>query len=323
MADEVSENLYRIEVPLPESPLRSLNAYVIKGRGRNLVIDTGLNRPECIEVLKAGLDRLDVRLAQTDVFVTHFHADHLGLAFLLHEQGATIYLNRPDAERISRFFDRNELELRARMNGFPEGEVRKAIDNHPAFRYGVVHDLPFRSLEDGDTVNVGPYHFSCLQTPGHSFGHQCLYDARKKVFISGDHILGDITPNIQCWHDGWNPLESYLANLNRVSTFEVDLVLPGHRSIFANFQGRIEELLAHHDTRDGEVLSILDGRSMTAYEVASRMTWDIVCDSWEQFPVSQKWFAVGEAIAHLVHLLGLAKVDKQATQDRILYSVTK
>jgi glyoxylase-like metal-dependent hydrolase (beta-lactamase superfamily II) len=323
MTEEVLENLYRIEVPLPDNPLKSLNAYVIKGGARTLVIDTGLNRPECIEAVTTGLSSLDVGLPTTDVFVTHFHADHLGLAFLLYEQGATIYLNQPDAERILGFFDRTQLELRARMNGFPEGEVRTAIDNHPAFRYGVRQDVPFHSLQDGDSLVLGSYHFSCLQTPGHSFGHQCLYDARQRLLISGDHILGDITPNIQCWHDGWNPLESYLANLDRVSALDVNLVLPGHRSIFSDFHGRIEELVAHHHARNLEVLSILNGSSMTAYEVASRMTWDIVCDSWEEFPISQKWFAVGEGLAHLVYLSGLAKVDRQVTQDRILYSVAK
>ncbi|MFC1814989.1 hypothetical protein ACFL0M_03390 [Thermodesulfobacteriota bacterium] len=38
---------------------------------------------------------------------------------------------------------------------------------------------------------------------------------------------------------------------------------------------------------------------MSAFEVASKMSWDINCDSWEVFPPAQKWFAVGEAIAHL------------------------
>jgi hypothetical protein len=34
------ESLYRIIVPLPNSPLKDLNSYVIKGEDRNLIIDT-------------------------------------------------------------------------------------------------------------------------------------------------------------------------------------------------------------------------------------------------------------------------------------------
>ena len=41
MIDEVMDGLYRIEVPLPNSPLKELNSYIIKGDDRNLIIDTG------------------------------------------------------------------------------------------------------------------------------------------------------------------------------------------------------------------------------------------------------------------------------------------
>ena len=86
------------------------------------------------------------------------------------------------------------------------------------------------------------------------------------------------------------------------------LVLPGHRSTFRDMRGRIEELIEHHERREEEVLLILEEGPKTAFEVASRMTWDIVCESFDLFPLSQKWFAAGEAIAHLTHLKGLSKV---------------
>ena len=38
---------------------------------------------------------------------------------------------------------------------------------------------------------------------------------------------------------------------------------------------------------------------MTAFGVAARMTWDLKCDDWNDFPVAQRWFATGEAISHL------------------------
>jgi hypothetical protein len=49
---------------------------------------------------------------------------------------------------------------------------------------------------------------------------------------------------------------------------------------------------------------------MTAYEVASRMTWDIKCNSWEEFPLAQKWFATGEAISHLRYLKEKKRIDR-------------
>ena len=41
---------------------------------------------------------------------------------------------------------------------------------------------------------------------------------------------------------------------------------------------------------------------MTAYETAGKMRWKIRAASWEEFPPSQKWFAVGECMAHLDYL---------------------
>ena len=55
--------------------------------------------------------------------------------------------------------------------------------------------------------------------------------------LAGDHILVDITPNIQCWSDVQNPLKHYLASLEKVAGLQVDLVLPGHRRLIADHLG--------------------------------------------------------------------------------------
>ena len=39
-------------------PLREINSYVLTSNDRNLIIDTGMNRPECRDVLETGLDEM-------------------------------------------------------------------------------------------------------------------------------------------------------------------------------------------------------------------------------------------------------------------------
>jgi glyoxylase-like metal-dependent hydrolase (beta-lactamase superfamily II) len=78
--EKILPDIYRIEVPLPKSPLKALNSYLVKGDGRYLLIDTGLNRKECKQALFSGLDELHVDLTKTDIFITHLHSDHMGLA---------------------------------------------------------------------------------------------------------------------------------------------------------------------------------------------------------------------------------------------------
>jgi len=102
---------------------------------------------------------------------------------------------------------------------------------------------------------------------------------------------------------------------------DVELVLPGHRTPFEDCRGRIEELKEHHRHRLDEVVGILAKRNATAYDVASKMTWDIVAKSWEDFPIVQKWFAVSEAAAHLFYLERRGKIGAEESNGRVLYSV--
>jgi hypothetical protein len=66
MIDEVMERLYRIKLPLPNSPLKELNSYVIKGDVRNLIIDTGFNCNVCFEAMQKELEDLDIDLSKYD-----------------------------------------------------------------------------------------------------------------------------------------------------------------------------------------------------------------------------------------------------------------
>jgi glyoxylase-like metal-dependent hydrolase (beta-lactamase superfamily II) len=319
MCQEIMPNLFRLKIPLPESPLKYLNSYVIRDSERSLIIDTGLNRRECLEAMQAGLRRLGIDLKKTDIFITHLHADHFGLVGKLATDASNVYFSRPEKELMESWEGFGAMIAYAGRNGFPENELRAALDKHPGAKYGSEWIPELKVLEDGDEIHAGDYHFTCVTTPGHTMGHICLYEPDKKLLVAGDHILIDITPNIQCWSDEQNPLKHYLASLDKVSRLQIDLVLPGHRRLIRNPQARIEELKIHHRRRLEEVLTILEAKSMTAFQVASRMTWDLRYDDWKDFPVAQKWFATGEAIAHLRYLEEAGRVRRETEGELTLF----
>jgi glyoxylase-like metal-dependent hydrolase (beta-lactamase superfamily II) len=317
MTEEILPGLYRIKIPLPESPLKYLNSYVIKSDRKNLIIDTGFNRKECFNAMKAGLGELNIDLLNCDFFITHLHADHFGLISRLAVNKSRIYFSRPDKELIESWEGFEPMIDYAGENGFPEHELRNALHQHPGYKYGSDWTPDISILGDGEKITYGDYCFECVETPGHTLGHVCLYEAREKVLVAGDHILSDITPNIQCWSDRDNPLEQYLSSLEKVYRLDVALVLPGHRRFFRDHRARIDELKTHHEKRAGEILDILKKNPGSAFEVASKMTWDIRCDSWNDFPVPQKWFATGEAISHLRFLEGKRLVAKEKNESGI------
>ena len=323
MIDEVRPGIFRMEIPLPANPLKAINSYVIKGEDRFLMIDTGMNRPECLEAMDASLKELRVDLEKTDFFVTHLHADHFGLISELARPSSQVFFNFPEAEVIRRADQWEKLAEAALLNGFPEGDLQEAIKRHPGHRYHAKRPVDLTPLKEGDPLRIGAYGFSCVETPGHTPGHLCLYENRTRIFFSGDHILNDITPNIAAWSDRGDPLHQYLQSLDKILPYEIDWILPGHRAPFQNHRRRIAELKEHHEIRTEEVATILRRGSRTAYQVASEMTWDIDCESWEDFPLPQKWFAGGEAMAHLKFLQGLGRVIREQKDGRYFFRLAE
>lgn len=323
MVEEVLPGWYCIRLPLPRNPLKELNSYIIRGDDRWLIIDTGMNREECFTALTAGLAELKVDLSRTDFFITHLHADHYGQVGVIATPTSKVYMPKPDADiLLGEPTIWKDYAHFAVVNGFPQDEVDKAIQNHPGVKYSVKKWVPFSHLNDNDTLDIGRYSFKVVWTPGHTPGHECLYEAKEKIIIAGDHILGDITPNISMFADNENPLQDYLNSLDKVYNYDVRLVLPGHRTFFSTFRERIDELKQHHEVRASEVLSILKKDDhKDAYHIASKMTWDMVGD-WEQFPVSQKWFATGEALAHLKYLEDLGKIRRDTSGQMYIYFVS-
>ncbi len=250
MTEEILPDIFKLNIPLPNNPLKSLNSYVVKGKNRNLIIDTGMNREECTGAMNAGLQDLEVDLQITDFFITHMHADHAGLISYLATPASKLYCSEADAAIINAGGGLwKAMEVFMQTGGFPKEEFYAAIRNHPGYKYRALGENSFTFMKEGDTIQVGDYRFSCVETPGHTRGHLCLYDVRKKIFISGDHILSDITPNISLWSYKINPLADYLESLDKVYNFDIDLVLPGHRRLFADHRQRIDELKLHHRFR--------------------------------------------------------------------------
>lgn len=319
MADEIRKNLYRIVVPLPNSPLKDLNSYVIKGENRNLIIDTGFNRSVCYEAMLKGLAELEMDLNKTDFMLTHMHADHTGLVTRLASETSRIFFSRIDA----RVFDDDQIWQSlvdfAQINGFPADELQKALARHPGFKYGPKQKPVFTLLDDGDVIECGGYRLQCIATPGHTQGHICLYEKDRKIFFSGDHILFDITPHIASWAYTTNSLADYMASLDKVYHLPVDLVLPGHRSFLGDLKSRIDELKIHHRERADEVMDVLGSETLHAYDIAAGMTWDIDCETWEDFPIALKWFATGEALAHLRYLEGEGRISRNAKQEIVTF----
>ena len=145
-------------------------------------------------------------------------------------------------------------------------------------------------------LEAGGRRLTCLPAPGHTPGQLCFWDEADGILFTGDHVLFDISPNITPWNGMEDALGCYLDSLRAVRELPARLALPGHRRPGA-LAPRVDALLEHHARRLDELTAILRARpGSTAYEAAAHMTWNIRSRSWDDFPLAQKWFAVGECV---------------------------
>ena len=160
----------------------------------------------------------------------------------------------------------------------------------------------------------------CVLTPGHTPGHLCLYDPARRRLFCGDHVLFHITPNICRWQGVEDSLGDYLSSLDRTAALDTAELYPAHRAETGDLRQRTAELKAHHARRLEDTLRTVEkAPGLTAYQIAGRMRWSIRCRNWADFPLAQKFFAVGEALAHLEHLEAQGRVFRQEIHGKRVY----
>lgn len=323
MIQEVLPNIFLLPIPLPMSPLKVLNSYLIRGADRSLLIDTGFNRRECKEALFSYLSELDIDIDSIDLFITHMHNDHCGLAFEIASDNSIVYCNSIDMEIILSTLAGNrvqELGKKLFEHGYPEIDLNLASD---LIRRDISEKShPSTDIKDEDVLHYGGYELICLTTPGHTPGHCCLYEPTNQILFGGDLLLSDITPNIGVSIYLGDDLGQYIMSLERINKLDIQMVLPGHRSIIKNYKDRISEILMHHEYRMKEILQFIGNTSKDAFQVAGLITWDSK-SPWNELPMYQKWFATAEVIAHLEHMALIGLISKVNNNNHSVFQISR
>ena len=326
---EVFPDLFQLRIPLPIPALKHLNAYLIRGEDRYVLIDTGMDGDKAFGELSRQLAEIGVKPENlTEILVTHLHIDHVGLVPRLRKLSrAQLIASAKTTEAVQLVRETHEGYWKDLTNiykevGAPTELVEQMFKATPSYMYQAVYEelaRPSRTLKDGEKISIGEYSFRTIWTPGHSPGHICLYEPKQRFLMAGDHLLPTITPHVTQWGLDSNALADYLDSLEKVGKLDVDVVLPAHEEVFKNHRKRISELQEHHRSRATEILSEIQRQELTAYQIASRIHWDIEYASWDRFPLFQKFLAVGETLAHLKFLEEQNRVKKSKRAETIFY----
>jgi glyoxylase-like metal-dependent hydrolase (beta-lactamase superfamily II) len=302
---QIASDIYQVQLPLPFA-LRIVNCYLLRGDEGWMVIDTGLHTAEGEAGWRAAFESLDIQPGDLrQIVVTHHHPDHYGMAgWLLEWNGVEVPVWMSERERgmVERVWwqaDSQSAEFSTLMRragvgaDMLDGMLRVTAEVRERTRPQVTS---IQTIAPGDWQTFGGRQFRILNGPGHSVAQVLLYDQADKLLFCADHVLMKITPNVGIWPGSDDdPLASFLASLREMSSLDVRLALPGHRTVIHDWRGRLAELEQHHDERLAHVAAAARGGA-SALQVAETIF------AFQNFTYHEMRFAVAEALAHLEYL---------------------
>ncbi len=320
---EVTPNVWKITLPIP-FPLKTVNVYALLGKQGWTLIDTGMGTPEARAAFKIGLAQAGLSPERLQsIVLTHHHPDHVGLSGELQEQtGVPVYMHALDKaavnvlgtgsmpERfgnVSHFLVQHGLPPTQLWMARVEPETMKQIIRVPP-QDAIV------TVADGEELELAGEIYRVIWTPGHSDGQICLYHQRDQLFLSADHVLPRITPNIGLYteNDRPNPLDDYLTSLDKVADIPAALVLPGHGEPFSDLAGRAYEIKKHHTEREQQLLDLLKSKPQHATQLTEQLFGSRLKSD------EAKRMGVAEIVAHLEHMRSQQRVTRQVNNDGLL-----
>lgn len=210
-----------------------------------------------------------------------------------------------------------------RMNGAPTESLALLQRGSPQAFSRIADAMRDTTVHGGEHLVLGEFDLEIIWTPGHSQGHTCLYEPNRRILLSGDHVLLNITPNVSIHiQSAGNPLADYLNSLQQTAQLPVNLVLPAHEKTFSDLRKRVMEIERHHEARGQAILAAFDGVPKTAYQIAGLVPWSTNGVSWGELSPFVKRMAVAETLAHLEMLYIRGDLIKSIVDGVVWYSAS-
>ncbi len=208
------------------NPLLSANIWHVRGRDRDLVVDSGLG----VASLRAALPWM---FENDPVLVlTHAHLDHMGGA---HEFDHCLVhateLAEVRAPGATSLYTVPLLRALGLLDSVPAGEELPELliqalpsASYQPKDYSLTAAPWAAAVADGGTIDLGDRCFAVLHLPGHTAGSLNLYEAATGYLFTGDVLYDD---DLIDTCRGAN-VADYCHTMRRLLQVPIERALPGH-----------------------------------------------------------------------------------------------
>ena len=192
-------------------PFFRCNIWHVRGRDRDLLLDTGMGIRALAPTIARITDRPVLAVA------SHGHVDHIGG----HHEFAERAIHAAEAETLAAPDRHNTI---ADVYLTDDMFVTAPPEDFTATTHCVRTAPATRLLAGGDVIDLGDRAFEVLHLPGHSPGSIALWEKASGILFSGDAVYDG--PLIDDFHHS-RPAD-YIASMERLRTLAIRAVHAGH-----------------------------------------------------------------------------------------------
>ncbi|MGM0930457.1 MAG: MBL fold metallo-hydrolase [Actinomycetota bacterium] len=323
---EIGSGLWWTRIPLPFDPFH-VNVYFIEGPEGWTVFDAGLDdeagRNTWLKLLAGPLSKSTV----TDIVVTHWHSDHLGLAGWLAELTGARLLMHPEEHargllqtsiRPGTHRD-NAVDLFGR-HGIPKWQLAEWLVSGLGYTT-LISPVPrvYKELSEGDPLELNGRTGRITVMGGHTPASVGLRVDDGSVFLCGDQLSVPIFPAISVTADAPDAdlLNDYLESMQQMLSFLTPqtLVLPGHGEPFTDAPGVIRRTVDYHRKSLDRIIRRLQAGALPVSGLLPELTRGDPGPVW-------RGFVAGRALAYMNYLEAGGHVRRSQQQGGFVYEAT-